>query len=264
LENLAERLTTLAAETDAERLIRAESAAISVDMRRAELIASARSAIARTFAPDASPAARVLTHEAERPDLAVAAAALASLPALVRERFSMAGSERRALLEFALENAADVGAPRHLRPLLFMAEQGPHFFSTTEQRVSRAESAKRLQRGPFGVVDDSFVSDPSDVDLWGVVNSELWLGDAGGRTLAELLTRTHRVEFNALHEALSLNRKLRASLAERSHVVASLSASIQSVLTPAQFLAFQDYLSRNADRIRGLMPASRAPSKTQG
>ena len=278
LEGLAGKVTSLAEHTDRERLARAETAASGVDRRRAELVASARAALAAAASssiPDGGASdyaargssAGAVDHSKQR-RRQTASAAAAALPALLRERFSLAGSERRALIDFALEHSAATAMPHHLRVLAYMAEQGPEFFSTSDQRVAGAEAARARADAAFeaspalaGIASGSVSAlpaapDTERPDLWGILANELWLSDAGSESLRALLQSTGAASMAAMREAVVANRRLRAAIAQRAEAAAALGASVHSVLTPAQELAFQDFLSRNAERIRTLMPAA--------
>jgi len=269
LEGLAGKVTSLAEDTDRERLARAEAAASGVDRRRAELVASARAALAAAASGSAPPSLARESSTGSTDDVAglrdTAAAAAAALPALIRERFSMAGAERRALVDFALEHAAATAMPHHLRVIVHMAEQRDAFFTSSDERTAAAEAAKAHAEASYHpAAGGALAHAATDVepDLWGLMSNELWLSDTGGDAVQAVLQRTAAEDLAAMREAVRANRSLRAALAERAEASAALSASVHAVLTPAQELAFQDFLSRNAERIRRLMPSTARTKST--
>lgn len=288
LDNLADRVTRLAEETDRRRLAQAEVAVDAIDRRKAELVAAARAALAMAATPAAPSTPDMMTRGPSEDDtdskLETAAAAAAALPALIRERFSMAGAERRALLDFALEHSLSVGVPHHQRLLVYLSEQPDSFFTTAEDRLARIEATKASLPDP--AMDPAFAaawgipqpvkasattaSDASSSalagsssassaesespDLWGILSNELWLSSPSVAKLRHILKGSHARELGKLRRLIRTNRELRAAIADRATVSARLSAGIHSCLFPSQELAFNDFLSRNAERIRRLMP----------
>jgi hypothetical protein len=288
LDNLADRVTRLAEETDRRRLAQAETAVDAIDRRKAELVAAARAALAMAATP-AAPGTPDMTGRGRSEDIAdskleTAAAAAAALPALIRERFSMAGAERRAMLDFALEHSLAVGVPHHQRLLVYLAEQPDSFFTTADQRLATVESTKASLPDP--AMDPAFAaawgipqperpsaiavaaaaaaatatgrssapSTPATPDLWGILSNELWLSSPSVTKLRNMLKSNNAGDLAKMRRLIQVNRELRAAIADRATVSARLSAAIHSCLFPSQELAFNDFLSRNAERIRRLMP----------
>lgn len=246
LQGLEGRVTSLAVQIDEERLKRAEIAVASMDLWRSEFLAAARRVAAQSGIPA---------------DLR--AAALASVPSLARERFSVVSAEKRALMDLALESALEVVAPVHLRPLVFMADQPESFFTSSEARQRAATTAPidspafRGTSAPAALGGSDSPGEGGAPDLWGILCDEVWLQDSTATALRNHLRSSHRADATAVADAIRSSHELRTALADASRAVGSLSAQVSSILTPEQWMRFEEFVAANPDRVKACFSAKR-------